>query len=79
MRSLIANGYGYGLINIRTHTAAAPDGKPLAFLPLKGNHQPMKLGLAHKFMTTPPKLVTSFIEHVATRATQGDLPGMLIQ
>ena len=79
MRSLIANGYGYGLINIRTHTAAAPDGKPLVFLPLKGDHQPMKLGLAHKFMTNPPRLVTSFIEHVATRAAQGDLPGMLIQ
>ncbi|MGB0181240.1 MAG: LysR family transcriptional regulator [Candidatus Puniceispirillales bacterium] len=78
MRSLVANGFGYGLINIRTHAAVAPDGKPLVFLPLEGDHQPMKLGIVHKFMEKPPRLVTSFIDHVANRAAHGDLPGMIV-
>ena len=79
MRSLVANGFGYGLINIRTRAAVAPDGKPLKFLPLEGDHKPMLLGLAHKFLDQPPRLISSFVDHVAARALAGDLPGMLTQ
>lgn len=79
MRSLVANGFGYGLINIRTRAAVAPDGKPLVFLPLEGDHQPMMLGIVHKFLNQPPRLITCFVEHMSERASRGDLPGMLVQ
>jgi DNA-binding transcriptional LysR family regulator len=79
LRSLVANGYGYGLLNVRTRAAVAPDGLPLVFCPLKGDHQPMQLGIAHKFMAVPPRLVSEFIDHVAERAAKGDLPGILMQ
>jgi hypothetical protein len=39
----------------------------------------MQLGIAHKFMAVPPRLVSEFIDHVAERAAQGDLPGILMQ
>lgn len=79
LRSLVANGYGYGLLNVRTHAAVAPDGLPLVFTPLKGDHQPMQLGIAHKFMALPPRLVAEFIDHVADRASHADLPGIIMQ
>ncbi len=79
LRSLVANGYGYGLLNVRTHAAVAPDGLPLVFTPLKGDHQPMQLGIAHKFMALPPRLVAEFIDHVAERASHADLPGIIMQ
>ena len=79
LRSLVANGYGYGLLNVRTHAAVAPDGLPLVFTPLKGDHQPMQLGIAHKFMALPPRLVAEFIDHVAERASYADLPGIIMQ
>ena len=79
LRSLVANGYGYGLLNVRTHAAVAPDGLPLVFTPLKGYHQPMQLGIAHKFMALPPRLVAEFIDHVAERASHADLPGIIMQ
>jgi len=78
LRSLVANGYGYGLLNVRTRAAVAPDGLPLVFTPLKGDHQPMQLGIAHKFMALPPRLVSEFIDHVAKRASQADLPGIMM-
>ena len=79
LRSLVANGYGYGLLNVRTHAAVAPDGLPLVFTPLKGDHQPMQLGIAHKFTALPPRLVAEFIDHVAERASHADLPGIIMQ
>jgi len=51
---------------------------PLVFCPLKGDHQPMQLGIAHKFMAVPPRLVSEFIDHVAKRASQADLPGIMM-
>lgn len=45
MRSLVANGFGYSIANIRPLHDIAPDGKPLRFIPLAGNPRPMKLGM----------------------------------
>lgn len=45
MRSLVANGYGYGIANIRPLSRKAPDGKSLVFVPLVGAVEPMQLGI----------------------------------
>lgn len=74
-RSLVANGFGFGLINIRTKTALAPDGEPLAFLPLTGDHRPMILGLATKRSEHRSRIVSAFHEHVKTLADTNGLPG----
>ena len=46
MQSMVANGFGYSIANIRPLTDAAPDGRRLRFVPLTGSVRPMKLGLA---------------------------------
>lgn len=45
MRGLVANGFGYSIVNVRPFADRAPDGKPLRFVPLSGNLRAMNLGL----------------------------------
>ncbi|MEJ8474414.1 LysR substrate-binding domain-containing protein [Roseibium algae] len=73
-RSLVANGFGFGLINMRTKTNLAPDGEKLVFIPLAGEHRPMVLGLATKTTDHRSRIVAAFHDHVQTRVNNSDLP-----
>jgi len=75
-RSLVANGFGFGLINIRTKTDSAPDGEKLKFIPLTGDHRPMVLGLATKRSEHRSRIVSAFYDHVRERIQRDGLPGM---
>lgn len=77
-RSLVANGFGFGLINIRTNVAHAPDGAPLAFIPLSGDLRPMVLGLATKRSEHRSRIVGAFHEHVQAQLQQGALSGLIL-
>lgn len=76
-RSLVANGFGYGLINVRTATPLAPDGKLLRFLELEGENRPMVLGIATMRSAFVPRIVAAFTEHMRARLSAGDVPGMV--
>jgi DNA-binding transcriptional LysR family regulator len=76
LRSLVANGFGYGLMNLRTRLRLAPDGGQLAFLRLEGDHRPMVLGLARMKGAHVPRVVAAFCDHVAARIGAGDIPGI---
>ncbi|KIN61131.1 HTH-type transcriptional regulator, LysR family [Sulfitobacter noctilucae] len=75
-RSLVANGFGFGLNNIHIKTTLAPDGEPLSCLPLNGDHRPMVLGLATKRAEHRPRIVAAFHDHVKELADAGALPGI---
>lgn len=45
LRSLVANGFGYSIVNLRPLNDVAPDGRPLRFVPLGGNARAMKMGM----------------------------------
>ncbi|MBB1490646.1 MULTISPECIES: LysR family transcriptional regulator [unclassified Paracoccus (in: a-proteobacteria)] len=45
LRSLVANGFGYSIVNLRPLNDVAPDGRPLRFLPLAGKARAMKMGM----------------------------------
>ncbi|SMY07535.1 LysR family transcriptional regulator [Flavimaricola marinus] len=75
-RSLVANGFGFGLINVRTKTTLAPDGEKLAFLPLLGDHRPMVVGLATKATDHRSRIIAAFHDHVRDRVQAEGLPGM---
>ena len=75
-RSLVANGFGYSLINIRTKTNFAPDGEELVFLPLEGEHRPMIVGIARKQSMHHSRIATAFEEHLRARVAAGGLPGI---
>lgn len=45
VHSLVGNGFGYSIANIRPRRDVAPDGKRLRFVPLSGAQKPMRMGL----------------------------------
>lgn len=63
MRSLVANGFGYSIANVRPLNARAPDGKPLKFVPLAGDRRPLNMGLLHASDADNVNVVRAFIEH----------------
>ena len=76
-RSLVANGFGFGLVNIHTKLTQAPDGEQLVFVPLAGAHRPMVLGLATKRSEHRARILEAFYEHVIARLARSGLPGMV--
>ncbi|RWE42735.1 MAG: LysR family transcriptional regulator [Mesorhizobium sp.] len=63
MRSMVANGFGYGIANMRPLNTMSPDGKLLVFVPMLGDLRPLTIGIAlpnaeHRTLT-----VQAFIDH----------------
>ncbi|MFC2970340.1 LysR family transcriptional regulator [Acidimangrovimonas pyrenivorans] len=77
LRSLVANGYGYSLINTRTRAEQAPDGKRLAFVPLRGGLRPLQLGLVTTAAPHARRTVAAFAEHCRSSIARDGLPGCL--
>ncbi len=76
MRSLVANGFGYSIANIRHASERAPDGKPLRFVPLSGDFRALGMGvlLAGGMKTT--LTVRALIDHCRENLTPGTAPGL---
>lgn len=66
MRGLVANGFGYSIVNIRPMNDLAPDGKPMRFIPLTGDPRPMKMGLLMGGGMDQTQLHKAFIDHART-------------
>lgn len=76
LRSLVANGFGYAIANIRPLNDVAPDGRRLRFLPLAGTPRPMHLGIALVDHTAKVLTVEAFVDHCRKRiSTSGILRG----
>lgn len=63
VQSLVANGFGYSILNFRPLTNRAPDGKELAFVPLTGPVQPMRMGLLCANGSRAALTIRAFIDH----------------
>lgn len=63
MRSLVANGFGYSIVNVRPLNDLAPDGKRLRFVPLTGRQRPMKLGVLMGSGTEHTQLHKAFVSY----------------
>ena len=79
MRSLVANGFGYAIANIRPYSDLSPDGKRLCFIPLKGEQRPMRLGLVIPQGARNVLTVNAFISHAQDTFHEWDFPGVAIQ
>lgn len=49
MRSMVGNGFGYSIANVRPQSNVSPDGRPLACVPISGPVRSLRMGL----LTTP--------------------------
>lgn len=76
MRSLVGNGFGYAIANIRPLTHSSPDGKKLRFIPLVGDVRPMIMGLAMAQGAQNVLTVSAFIDHCRELITEDAAPGM---
>lgn len=63
MRALVANGFGYSIVNARPLNDLAPDGKPMHFVPLAGGKRPMKLGVLANIGSDRTQLHKAFLNH----------------
>ncbi|PLS21341.1 LysR family transcriptional regulator [Neptunicoccus cionae] len=76
MRSLVANGFGFSIANVRPLNDLSPDGKPLCFVPLNGEARPMQLGLLASKDADSASVIRAFIQHCLTEYRDGRLPGL---
>jgi Transcriptional regulator len=79
VRSLVANGFGYSIANLRPLNGLSPDGKPLKFIPLSGNLRPMMMGLMMPGQAQSNHLLRSFVEFAKTWVLDGFSPGGVAQ
>jgi DNA-binding transcriptional LysR family regulator len=63
MRSMVANGFGYGIANMRPLNALSPDGKRLVFIPLSDNLRALTMGVAIPNAEHRTRTLQAFIDH----------------
>jgi DNA-binding transcriptional LysR family regulator len=63
MRSMVANGFGYGIANMRPLNTMSPDGKPLVFVSLVGDIRPLTMGVLLPNAEHRTQTVQAFIDH----------------
>ena len=76
LRSLVANGFGYGLLNVPSMNSQAPDGKAISYVRVAGDLRPMSLGLMTMRADRKSRILTAFEEHCRARVAPGKAPGM---
>ncbi|QBF30213.1 LysR family transcriptional regulator [Thalassococcus sp. S3] len=76
MRSLVANGYGYSIANVRPLNDLSPDGRSLKFIPLEGDVRPMRLGLIMAKGAATNISVRAFMDHCTALIKGKQLPGL---
>lgn len=76
MRSLVANGFGFSIANVRPLNDLSPDGKRLHFIPLNGETRPMQMGLLSTHEAGNVNVIRSFIEHCKAEHQSGLIAGV---
>lgn len=69
MQSLVGQGFGYSIANIRPWSDRSPDGQPLRFVPLEGGVRPMTLGLILTQGAQSSLTVRTFVAHCQDQLT----------
>ena len=76
VRTMVANDFGYSILNVQPNTDVALDGRRLVSLPIAGDPRPMILGLARLRSLRPTRLVETFEQHCRDAVAAGTVPGL---
>lgn len=76
MRSLVANGFGFSVANIRPHSDLSPDGRALCFIPFEGAPRPLCLGFLVPVGARSVLSVDAFIDHASRTISKWNYPGL---
>lgn len=77
VRTMVANGYGYTLLNVRPRSDMALDGRRLVRLRLTGRHRPMVVGTAVVTDLRRTRLLSAFEAHCRSAISDRAIPGMI--
>ena len=77
IRTLVANGFGYGIVNARPRNDRALDGEPVVTVPLRDEHRAMRLGLASLHGIRETRTISAFKQHCRETITPAGVPGMV--
>ncbi len=78
MRTLVANGFGYSIANIRHSSERAADGKKLRFVILGGNPRPLRMGLLLASGAQSALTVRALVDHCKEALTPLLTPGIRV-
>ncbi|HEY0295572.1 MAG TPA: LysR substrate-binding domain-containing protein [Bordetella sp.] len=76
IRSMVANGIGYALFNVRPKSNQSLDGKRFVRVRLAGKHRPMLLGLATYAPVKQSRLAQVFMQRCRAYISDQYIPGM---
>lgn len=76
VRSMVANGVGFSIANVRPKANLSQDGKRLIRLRLAGSHKPMRLGCATAAHVQVSRVVSAFAERCRRFICDQYIPGM---
>jgi DNA-binding transcriptional LysR family regulator len=76
VRTLVANGFGYTLVNARPRMDCALDGRNVVSVRVSGKPRPRTLGVASVRDTKPTRVALVFREHCRRAIAAGALPGL---
>lgn len=77
IRTMVANGYGYTLANVRPRCELALDGRPVSRVRLSGDHRPMVIGVLTLSQRRKSLLVDAFAQHCRLLVSDAHIPGMV--
>lgn len=77
IRTMVANGYGYTLANVRPRSDMALDGRRVVRVRLAGDHRPMIVGAATLAQLSRSRLVDAFKSHCHAFISDSYIPGMV--
>jgi DNA-binding transcriptional LysR family regulator len=76
VRTMVANGLGYALANVRPRADVALDGRRVFRVPLSGDPPPMRIGIATLKQLKKTRLVEAFERHCQELISETYIPGM---
>lgn len=71
MRSLVGNGFGYSIANVRPQSDVAPDGGLLTCVPISGPVRSLRMGLLTAQGADKSRTVRAFIDFARDQVAQG--------
>ncbi|CAM5761904.1 HTH-type transcriptional regulator GltC [Labrys miyagiensis] len=77
IRTVVANGYGYTIVNVRPRSDLAMDGRRVVRVPLAGDHKPMVIGVASLKQVRKSRLLDMFEKHCKSFVSDAYIPGMV--
>jgi DNA-binding transcriptional LysR family regulator len=76
VRTMVANGMGYSLVNVRPRADMALDGRRLCRVAIAGDPPPLRVGLATFNQLKKTRLVDAFEKHCQELISEKYIPGM---